>query len=142
MFPVVDAITFSTSLLREHPEWRERYGCTGLLAVLDPAAVQVVPVVAGALMRVHRPDGSRAEHVVTVVGRPSTAVGLFFPHLTAADIPRLSLLEPITDDSNAQPAQGAFWTGAKNVAKSSRRAGTAVEASVPPSVAAKMRRSR
>ena len=103
MLLVVDTITFSASPLREHPEWWERYGGAGLLAVLDPATVPAAPVVAGALLRVHRPDGSHVEHVVTVVERPSTAVGLFFPHLTAADIPRLSLLELITDDSNAQP---------------------------------------
>ena len=101
MLSVIDTIAITAPLLREHPEWQELYGGMGLLAVLDPTVVPSAPIAAGALLRVHRPDGSRTEHVVTVVERPSTAVGLFFPHLTAADIPRLSLLEPITDDSNA-----------------------------------------
>ena len=96
MFRVIDTIQLNSTLYGHHPEWRARYGSEGLLAILDPADTTEVPVSPGTVIRVHRPDGTTVEHTTTLGERPSTAVGLFFPHLTADDIPRLSTLEPIS----------------------------------------------
>ena len=95
MFRVIDTIQFNSALYGHHPELRERYASEGLLAILDPSEVTEVPVPAGTVIRIHRPDGSVVEHTSSLSERPSTAVGLFFPHLTEEDIPRLSMLAPI-----------------------------------------------
>ncbi len=100
MFRVIDTINVNATLFVHQPEWRERYGTEGLLAILDPAEVTEVPVAPGTLMRIHRPDGSTIEHITTYGERPSNAVGLYFPHLTANDLPRLSMLEAIPAPTN------------------------------------------
>ena len=100
MFRVIDTIQLNSTLYGHHPEWQARFGSEGLLAILDPADASEVLVSPGTVIRVHRPDGSSAEHTTTATERPSTAVGLFFPHLTPDDIPRLSTLEPIPTIEN------------------------------------------
>ena len=73
----------------------EQCGAEGLLAILDPLEVSEIPFAAGTLLRICRPDGSTLECATTAVLRPHGVVGVFFTNLTKANIPRLSLLEPI-----------------------------------------------
>jgi hypothetical protein len=101
MFRVIDTIQLNSTLYGHHPEWREKYGSEGLLACLDLADAVEASVFPGTVIRVHRPDGSTVEHRTTFIERTRVAVGLFFPNLTANDIPRTSTLEPISTTGNA-----------------------------------------
>jgi len=71
------------------------------MACLDLADAVEVSVSPGTVIRVHRPDGSIAEHRTTFIERTRVAVGLFFPGLTAHEIPRASTLEPIQTTGTA-----------------------------------------
>ena len=100
MFRVIDTFRITDAMLREYPDMRERYAQSGVIAVLDPAEAPEPAPFVGRLVRVHRPDGSVAEHRPTLADRPSSAVGLFFPHLAESDVPRLSAIELLRDSAN------------------------------------------
>ena len=95
MFKVIETLHFDSTTYSHHPEWRAKYGSEGLMACLDLADAVEASVSPGTVIRVHRPDGSTVEHRTTFIERTRVAVGLFFPGLTAHDIPRTSTLEPI-----------------------------------------------
>ena len=92
-FTVIDTIQLNDAQYRHFPDWKQKYGSDGLLVVLDPLEVTEPPVAAGAVITIHRPDGSSMKHCVTVAERPSTAVGLFLSGLKSDDVPRLSYIE-------------------------------------------------
>ena len=93
-FTVIDTIEIGEAQFHHHPEWKHKYGSSGLIAVIDPDESPDPPFVSGSRVIIHRPDGSTIRRVATVAERPSTAFGLFFPALGHGDIPRLSRVEP------------------------------------------------
>lgn len=78
--------------LRNRPEAVERLG-RALLVALDPQQVTSAPVQAGATVRVHPPDGSSFDLVVSRVDVQHSVVFLFFKDTGQHEVPTLSEIE-------------------------------------------------
>lgn len=102
-FTIIDTIEVSDISFRHYSEWKLKYESPGLIAVLDPDEALDPPFTSGSWVTIHRPDNSSMRRFTTVAERPSTAFGLFFPHLTSDDVPRLSRVEY---DETSQAEQG------------------------------------
>src|SRR5438093_13009728 len=98
MFRVIDTIRCDETTLRSSPDLMARLG-RGLLVILDPAQVSAAPVLAGATVRIHRPDGDCFDRIVVGVEVPGSLVGLFFRDTEPHDIPRLSEVEVLAGQS-------------------------------------------
>jgi len=92
MFRVIDTIRYDDILLRRQPELALQFGL-GLLVILDPAQITSAPVEPGVSVRIHRPDGTSFDRVVSGVECPHSVVGLFFREMAEHEIPRLSQIE-------------------------------------------------
>jgi hypothetical protein len=98
MVRVITSILLDKQALQNVPEFLEKLG-PGLLVTVDATqwfdaehrtSFLIEP---GSTVRVHRPDGSVIERIVTAVAPPSPKVALFFPNTEKHEIPRLSEIE-------------------------------------------------
>ena len=98
MIRVIDSLFLSEQALQYNPDFLENLGA-GLLVTVDAThwfdaeqrtSLLVEP---GSTVKVHRPDGSVIERIVSGVEPPGPKVGLFFPNTQRDEIPRLSEIE-------------------------------------------------
>ena len=99
MIRVIESLLLDKKAIEYVPEFLEALG-PGLMVTVDvdqpvdaegkPSALLVEP---GSTVRIHRPDGTAIDRVVSGVSVSGPKVSLYFPNTEKHEIPRLSEIE-------------------------------------------------
>ena len=92
MIQVIDSVQFDEQALRSGPAFLESVG-PGLLVRVEVEQRPSFLVKPGTSVRVHRPDGTSIERVVSAVEIWGAHVGLFFSKTEQDEIPKSSEIE-------------------------------------------------
>lgn len=92
MIRVIDSLQFSEQMLQNIPDFLENLG-PGLLVRVDVEQRPSFLIEPGSTIRVHRPDGTVIDRVVSGIEVFGEKVGLFFPKTEQHEIPISSELE-------------------------------------------------
>jgi hypothetical protein len=92
MIQVIDSVQFDEQALRSDPAFLENAG-PGLLVRVDVGQRPSFLITPGSTVRVHRPDGTCIDRVVSAVEMWGPHVGLFFSKTEQHEIPISSEIE-------------------------------------------------
>jgi len=92
MFRVIGSFQYSEQMLQNVPEFLENLG-PGLLVRIDADQTPSFLIEPGSTVRVHRPDGTFIDRVVSGVEVFGQKVGLFFQKTEQHEIPVSSEIE-------------------------------------------------
>jgi len=94
MMRVIDILFLSEQALQNVPEFLENLG-PGLLVTIDVEQTQSSLIEPDSTVRVHRPDGTVIDRIVTAVEIWGPKIGLFFANTQQHEIPISSEIESV-----------------------------------------------
>ena len=100
MFRVIKSFLYDERMLQNVPEFMEKPG-PGLLVTLDADQSPSFVISSGSMVRVHRPDGTVIDRVVSAHEVFGPKVGLFFQKMEPHEIPISSEIELLVHDDAA-----------------------------------------